>query len=303
MPTQKLTYGIAVDSIGQAIGFRTGDRILKVDDREIKKMSQATLEILLGDTVIVERDGRQETIQITDENKKLLFANVQSQFIGPRLLAKIGYVKEGSIAEELDLQLGDKVVSTNEKQTPFWRDWANAIVESRGDTIRMQISRAGQLINKIAYLPEEGRLGVAPEYKELFVTDEYSIASAIPAGFGKTIEALSGQVRQFKVIFNTKTEAYKKVSGPIGIVEMMPTEWNSTFFWSFLAMFSVWLAFVNILPIPALDGGHVMFLLYEIISGKKPSQRVLEIGQIIGFVLVMGLMLVIFGNDIWNLFK
>ena len=106
-----------------------------------------------------------------------------------------------------------------------------------------------------------------------------------------------------KVIFNTKTEAYKKVSGPVGIVEMMPVEWNSTFFWSFLAMFSVWLAFVNILPIPALDGGHVMFLLYEIVSGKKPSQRVMEIGQVIGFVLVMGLTLIVFGNDIWNLFK
>jgi len=303
MPTSKLTYGIAVDSIGKSIGFKTGDRILKVDDREIKKMSQATLEVLLGDSVLVERDGKKETIILTDEDKKLLFSNVQSQFIGPRLKARIGYVKEGSIAEKLDLQLGDEVVGTNGKETPFWRDWAKAIVESRGDTIKMKINRAGQLLTKQAYLPEEGRLGVAPEYKELFVTDDYSVASAIPAGFGKTIEALSGQVRQFKVIFNTKTEAYKKVSGPVGIVEMMPTEWSSTFFWSFLAMFSVWLAFVNILPIPALDGGHVMFLLYEIISGKKPSQRVMEVGQIVGFVIVMGLMLVVFGNDIWNLFN
>lgn len=303
MPTRNLTYGISVDSIGLAIGFKTGDRILSVDDREIKKMNQATIEILLGDSVVVERDGQQETIVITDEDKKLLFANVQGQFIGPRLLSKIGYIKEGSLADKLELQLGDEVVSTNGKATPFWKDWASEIIASRGDTIRMQIKRGVQLLEKATYLPEDGRLGVAPEYKELFVTDEYSIANAIPAGLTKTLETLSGQVRQFKIIFNTKTEAYKKVSGPIGITEMMPTEWNSTFFWSFLAMFSVWLAFVNILPIPALDGGHVMFLLYEIISGKKPSQRVLEIGQIAGFVLVMGLMLVIFGNDIWNLFN
>ena len=303
MPTQKLAYGIEVDSIGKAIGFKTGDRILKVDGRDIKKMSQATMEILLGDTVIVDRAGEQVKVEINDEDKKLLFANVKSQFVGPRLLAQIGYVKEGSIAEKLDLQIGDKVVSTNGRATSFWKDWTSEIVASRGDTIHMKISRAGKVFNRAAYLPVDGRLGVAPEYKELFVTDDYSVLNAIPAGFGKTIEALSGQVRQFKVIFNTKTEAYKKVSGPVGIVEMMPTEWNSTFFWSFLAMFSVWLAFINILPIPALDGGHVMFLLYEIISGKKPSQRVMEIGQIIGFIIVMGLMLIVFGNDIWNIFN
>lgn len=303
VPTKNLAHGIAVDSIGQAIGFKTGDRILSVDGKEIKKMNQATLEILLGDNVIIERNGTQETINISDEDKKLLFSNTQSQFISPRYPSKIGYIKEGSLADNLGLELGDRVVSTNGKSTPFWREWSSAIIASRGDTIRMQIKRGVQLLEKTSYLPEEGILGVSPEFKELYVTDEYSIAEAIPAGFGKTLETLSGQVRQFKVIFNTKTEAYKKVSGPIGITEMMPTEWNSTFFWSFLAMFSVWLAFVNILPIPALDGGHVMFLLYEIISGKKPSQKVLEIGQIVGFVLVMGLMAVIFGNDIWNLFN
>jgi len=114
---------------------------------------------------------------------------------------------------------------------------------------------------------------------------------------------LTDQIRQFKVIANTKTGAIKQVKGPIGIVEMMPTTWDWTFFWSFMAMFSVWLAFLNILPIPALDGGHVMFLLYEMISGRAPSQKVLERGQIVGFVILMGLMLVIFGNDIWNIIK
>ena len=110
-------------------------------------------------------------------------------------------------------------------------------------------------------------------------------------------------MRQFKLIFNKEVQGYKQVKGPIGIVEMMSPTWDWVKFWSFTAMFSVWLAFVNILPIPALDGGHVMFLLYEMISGKKPSEKTLERGQIIGFIIVMGLMLVIFGNDIWNLFK
>ena len=114
---------------------------------------------------------------------------------------------------------------------------------------------------------------------------------------------MTDQIMQFKVVFNTKTGAYKQVKGPIGIVEMMPERWNWTFFWGFMAMFSVWLAFINILPIPALDGGHVMFLLYEMITGRPPSEKALETGQIIGFVFLMGLMAIIFGNDIWNIIK
>ena len=303
IPTQKLKNGIEVDSIGAAIGFKTGDKILKIDNKEIKKLNQAVLEILLGDEVVVERNGTQQTINLTDEDKKLLFANTQSPFIAPRIPSQIGYIREGSVAEQMGLQLEDEILQTNGKNTVYWKDWAPEIVASQGSNITMLIKRGNETLTKSHFLPEGGKLGVSPTYKSLTVTDNYSFMSAIPAGFGKTIEALSGQVRQFKVIFNTKTEAYKKVSGPVGIVEMMPTKWDTTFFWSFLAMFSVWLAFVNILPIPALDGGHVMFLLYEIISGKKPSQRVLEIGQIIGFVLVMGLMLIIFGNDIWNIIK
>jgi len=169
--------------------------------------------------------------------------------------------------------------------------------------LEIEVMRNGRLQQLSVTVPEEGAIGVLMGSEDLFVTDEYSFLEAIPAGYNETIEVLTKQVRQFKIIFNTKTKGYKAVKGPIGIVEMMPVSWNWGFFWSFLAMFSVWLAFVNLLPIPALDGGHVMFLLYEMVSGRPPSEKVLERGQIVGFVIVMGLMAVIFGNDIWNINK
>ena len=133
-------------------------------------------------------------------------------------------------------------------------------------------------------------------------TKNFGFFEAIGRGFERTIESLTQQVKQFKILFNKKTEGYKQVSGPIGIVKMMPTEIDWTAFWSFTAMFSVWLAFLNLLPIPGLDGGHVIFTLWEMITGKPASQKVLEYAQMAGVILLLGLMLLVFGNDIYKLF-
>ena len=139
--------------------------------------------------------------------------------------------------------------------------------------------------------------------KAAYVTQKLSLLEAIPAGYHKTIETLSGQIRQFKVIFNTKTEGYKQVSGPLRMFKIFKPTWDWTFFWSFTAMFSIWLAFLNILPIPGLDGGHAMFILIEVISGKKPTEKTLEIAQTIGVVLLLSIMALVFGNDIWHLIQ
>jgi regulator of sigma E protease len=124
------------------------------------------------------------------------------------------------------------------------------------------------------------------------------LLEAIPRGLTRTVDVLTMQIKQFKIVFNTKTQGYKKVSGPIGIIKQMPKEINWEFFWSFTAMFSVWLAFLNLIPIPGLDGGHVVFTLWEMITGKPVPQKVLENAQMIGVIFLLGLMVLIFGNDI-----
>jgi len=303
IPADNLKYGILVDSVGQQLGLQTGDKILAVDGKKSRKFDKARLDILLGDEVTVERDGREITIPISDEGKATLFATQGINFMIYRQKAVIKEVRENSVADEAGIQAGDHITRVNGQAIEFWNDFTRVVQASPGKELRISVLRDGRTEELRLTVPSEGLIGVAVDIDDLSVTDEFGFFEAIPAGFTKSIQVLTDQIKQFKVIFNSKTGAYKQVKGPIGIVEMMPESWNWTFFWNFMAMFSVWLAFLNILPIPALDGGHVMFLLYEMVSGRKPSEKVLEIGQIIGFVILVGLMVLIFGNDIWNIIK
>ncbi|WP_299674110.1 RIP metalloprotease RseP [uncultured Dokdonia sp.] len=304
IPANNLKYGIDVSDAGESLGFKNGDQILAIDGKPVKRFDKfLPMDVLLGDEVTVLRDDIEMSFPIKDTGKKQVLNSDGGPFIGPGFAPKIGSVKESSIAEMLGLSAGAEIVAMNNKKVDFWSDVEGAIQDRKGDVLEIKYRLNGNFYHKFAHLPKEGAFGVYRDANGYSITDEYSILAAIPAGWSETIGVLKKQVKQFKLIFNKEVQGYKNVKGPIGIVDMMSPTWDWTAFWSFTAMFSVWLAFVNILPIPALDGGHVMFLLYEMISGKAPSEKTLEVGQIIGFVIVMGLMVVIFGNDIWNLFK
>jgi regulator of sigma E protease len=303
IPADSLKYGIVVDSIGEQLGLRTGDNILSVDGKKTKKFNEAVLDVILGDEVTVKRDGQELTFPISDEGKALIFATQGRNFMSYRQKPVIGEVQENSPAEKAGLKPGDLVTGVEGRPISYWSEFRKQIPSHAGKDISIEVLRDGRKVAMDLAVPEEGTIGIYVEIDDLRVTDEYGFFEAIPAGFNRSIQVLTDQIKQFKVLFNSKTGAYKTVRGPIGIVEMMPQSWDWTFFWSFMAMFSVWLAFLNVLPIPALDGGHVMFLLYEMVSGRKPSEKVLETGQIIGFVILMGLMALIFGNDIWNIIK
>lgn len=303
IPADSLKYGIQVDSVGQTLGLRTGDQILAVDGKKTQKFTDAVLDLILGDEVTVRRDGNELTLPLSDEGKAMVFESAGRNFLGYRSKAIIENVRPKSVAEKAGILPGDEIVGVNGSVIGFWDEFKALINGHKGEDISITVKRPNGEKQMKLTVPEEGLIGVELDFDDLRVTDTYSFLEAIPAGFKRTIKVLTDQVRQFKVIFNTKTGAYKQVKGPIGIVEMMSPTWDWNFFWGFTAMFSVWLAFVNLLPIPALDGGHVMFLLYELISGRKPSEKVLERGQIIGFIILVGLMALIFGNDIWNIIK
>ncbi|PKB42345.1 regulator of sigma E protease [Cellulophaga sp. RHA19] len=303
IPADNLKHGILIDSIGEQLGLKTGDKILAIDGKKSKKFTDAVLDIILGDEVTVKRDGKEITVPLSAEGKEAVFSTQGRNFLSYRQKATIDSVVSGMVAEKAGVLKGDEIVAVNGQKTSYWNEFVGVIKKSPEKEIELEVLRNGQPKTLRMTVPEEAAIGVVLNREDLFVTDTYSFGAAIPEGFNKTIEVLTKQIRPFKVIFNTKTGAYKQVKGPIGIVEMMPKQWNWTFIWNFMAMFSVWLAFLNILPIPALDGGHVMFLLYEIISGRPPSEKVLEKGQIVGFVILMGLMAIVFGNDIWNIIK
>lgn len=303
IPADSLKYGILVDTVGQKLGLQNGDRILAIDGKKTTKFTEASLDILLGDEITVSRNGQEVVIPISDEGKKDVLSKGRN-FLSYRMKPIIGSTVENSGAEEAGIKPGDLITAVNGKEVSFYSEFMQSMQGfGSNEEITISIIRDNKKKDLNVNLSADAKAGIYPSVDDLRVTDEYGLLASIPAGFKRTIKVLTDQVRQFKIIFNRKTEGYKQVKGPIGIVEMMPPSWNWGFFWGFLAMFSVWLAFVNLLPIPALDGGHVMFLLYEIISGRPPSEKALERGQIVGFIIVMGLMVVIFGNDIWNIVK
>lgn len=303
IPASNIKHGILVDSIGERIGLRTGDQILEIDGKKTKKFDDAMIDILLGDNITVDRGGEKVTFPIPEEGIRDVLGAKGRRFLSYRTLWVVDTVIAGKPAEKAGILKGDKLIAVNDKKTEYWNEFAQEISASANKPLSITLERNGREKKIDLTVGEDGAIGVGPKIEDISVTDEYTLLASIPAGFTETINVLTKQIKQFKIIFKPKTEAYKAVRGPIGIVDMMPASWDWMFFWSFLAMFSVWLAFVNLLPIPALDGGHVMFLLYEIISGRAPSEKVLERGQIIGFVIIMSLMAVIFGHDIWVLIQ
>ncbi len=309
IPVNKIEHGLYFDSVSEKIGLKTGDNIIAIDGKPVEKLDKyLNMDLLLGDDVTVMRDGKEVTVALSDEGKKAALERRGRQIVVPRYNSlTIGKVIDSTNAKEAGILKGDEIISANNVKLEFWDEFSEEIEKSAGNTIALKVKRQNEIIDITAKVSDSLGLGVQPDLtlaeQKLSITKEYGLFEAVPRGFEETINVLVRQVKQFKLIFNPVIQGYKQVKGPIGIVNIMPPVWNWYFFWSFMAMFSVWLAFLNILPIPALDGGHVMFLLYEIIVGKAPSQKVMEIGQIIGFVIIMSLMVVIFGNDIWNLIK
>ncbi len=303
IPADNVKYGILVDSVGEKIGLRTGDKIVAIDGIKTKKFDDAMIDIILGDEVTVDRDGNKVTFPIPDEGIADVLGLRGKRFLDYRMKAIVDTLIPNQPAIKAGFQKGDQIVQFNDTKIGYWNDFLDAVHLNKNASATIKVERQGSIKTFNLKLSKDLKLGVGVLREDISITDEYTVGQSIPAGFHETINVLVKQVKQFKILAKPKTKAYKSIKGPIGIVEMMPPKWNWNFFWNFLAMFSVWLAFVNILPIPALDGGHVMFLLYEMISGRPPSQKVLETGQVIGFVFLMLLMAIIFGNDIWNLVK
>ena len=297
----KLENGIYVDEIGEKLGLKKGDKIVSIDGEKLIEFKDAPIDILLGDKMTINRDGQNIVIVLKDEVKKLVLENQGKRFISEAISTKIVKVGKGYSAEKGGLLEGDEVTMINDKKIAYWQDLVTEIRSNKNKNLKFLVNRNGQIKELNIHVPDSMIVGISPDVtsiKKAYITDEYDIIASIPKGFEKTIQSVTKQVRSLKLVFNKQVKGYTQMRGPIGIVDVMSPTWDWAFVWSFMAMFSVWLAFLNLLPIPALDGGHIMFLLYEMISGKKPSDKVMEIGQVIGFIFVMTLMVFVIGNDI-----
>ncbi len=304
LPIENVTYGIDADSTAEAVGFRDGDRVLSIDGKEIRYFSEIPLELLLGKEgkVRVLRAGEEVAFTISSEQKGEIIAN-RSNLIGLRFPYVIGGFADTTAAERAGLRIGDSIVSVAGKPMFLADEIHDEIPKYAGDAVGLGVYRDGNQVQLTVPVSDAGKVGILARNPLDFnyiktEAKTYGFFEAIPAGLRQSKKVLTDYIRQFRLIFTPETGAYKEVGGFMMIAKQFDTRWNWQKFWGFTAFLSIMLAFLNILPIPALDGGHVVFVLWEMITGRKPSEKVLERAQIVGFIILLALLLFANGNDI-----
>lgn len=303
-----IVYGWQFNELGQEIGFRNGDRIVSVNGEIYDDIDDIIKKIVLsnGKTVEVLRDGETVSIDIPEEYTGQILHS-QRDFMIPRAPFVIDSLTPDGGAKAAGILPGDSLIAMNGTPMCFFDEYHKVLQDKKSQQIELTIVRDSAGIDIMKTLPvnvsDQGLIGATIRIDTLPVTHiSYNLLQAIPAGFKRTGSEIADYVDQIKLIFTPKTEAYKNLGGPIMIGSIFPNTWDWFKFWSLTAFLSVVLAVMNILPIPALDGGHVLFLLYEVITRRKPSDKFMEFAQILGMLLIFGLMIYVTGNDIYRFF-
>ncbi|MDR6159265.1 regulator of sigma E protease [Chryseobacterium sp. SLBN-27] len=306
----KIVTPLHYTEAAKKMGFQDGDKIINVDGKTQKDFKKLALDVLLSDEITVLRNGKEVTFPTNDDGKALAFNDPEPRsFLTPRMTPIVDTIVTKSTIDA-GLKTGDKILAVNGKPINYYDELKPLVIPNAGKVTDFQVLRNNQVTNLKIPVSKEGTIGILSfkELKKYYVHSDYDFIGAVKRGFTLTIESLTYQIKQFKLIFNKKVKGYKKVGGPLAIIKNMPVDqgkdgsvsidWNA--FWGFTAMFSVWLAFLNLIPIPGLDGGHVLFTLYEMIVGKPVPQKVLENAQMVGVIFLLGLMVLIFGSDIFK---
>jgi regulator of sigma E protease len=290
-------------------GFQTGDKIIAIDGEKVIKFdNNMNMKIIMAKQVLIERKGVEQDIKMPIDFVDQLANQEKGSIVSIRMPFVIGSVPEESPNKVLLPK--DIIVALNGQKTKYF-DQAKIILENnKNKTISATVLRDKKEVIIPVVVSKEGKLVVQQGGYSIASLEklgyykvskqEFGFIESIPFGIEKGKDQLLGYGKQLKMIFNPETKAYKQVGGFAAIFNIFPNTWSWEVFWNITALLSIMLGVMNLLPIPALDGGHVMFLLYEIISGKKPSDKFLENAQMVGFVLLIALLLFANGNDIYK---
>jgi regulator of sigma E protease len=312
LPIENMKDGVLVEStVANKAGLLTGDKIISVDGDIIEDFSQISEKVLFGTNITIERDGQQSTVTLPEDFLAQLIDSNEKKFIDLRMPFVIAEVPDSSFNKGSGILKGDIITGFNGQETKYIDEVIPALESLKGQQVEATILRDNQTLQIPLTINDEGKLslvyasGATPETLEAlgyyqFETKKYDFFEAIPVGIHKTGEKISSYITQFKAIFTPSTGAYKGVGGFKAIYDIFPSYWSWQVFWNITAFLSIMLGVLNLLPIPALDGGHVMFLLYEMVSGRKPGDKFLEYAQLVGFILLIALVLFANGNDIFK---
>lgn len=307
LPTSEVKYGIVADSVAQEMGLRNGDKILSVDNQPVEDFFKIPGRIILdkAQTIQVERNGKKMDVNIPEGFVARLLKHQSPDFINARMPFVIAGFSDESVAKQSGVKEGDKVIGINDTLVEYFDQFRALIPNYKGQEISLKVLRGADTLSFAMAIPETGVIGAKPNPASHFnfKVKEYTFLAAIPAGFNRTIKGVADYLKQLRLIFSPEVKAYESVGGFITIGKIFPGTWDWAAFWGLTAFLSIMLAILNVLPIPALDGGHVMFLMYEMITGRKPSDKFMEYAQIVGMVLLFGLLIFANGNDIVKLFR
>ena len=301
-----------VDKLSGDLGFLSGDKILSVDGENIERFSSILEKMLGAKQVTLDRQGEVITIDIPDNFIERLIENEKSMLFYPRIPAIASSFIENSNAQQAGLKIKDQIIYINDIEIKYNDEMAGVLSGYRDSFVNVTVLRGGEEISLTTKVSPDGTIGYYPALLSLnqledygtykMTSASYSFFGSFPAGLDKAVNKLGSYIDQFKLILNPDSGAYKGVGGFGAIGSLFPAQWDWQRFWNLTAFLSLMLAFLNILPIPALDGGHVVFLLYEMVVGRPAPEKFMESAQVVGMLILLALVVYANGNDIMKLF-
>ena len=303
IPNDKLPDGIAPGLIGKEIGLQTGDRITAVNGQPVARFEELTSsKVLLGNTELsVARGSEIKTIQVPGNILEKVSDLGIGQFVEPRVkLSSIVQINPGGNAEKAGIQVGDSILAVNSKAIVFYDEFKTEVQANKNKVISLSLVRDNKTLEVATQVGEDGTIGIAiPQYFNLPIeTVKYGFIGSLPVGASKAWGSFMDNAKGLGKVATGQVKANKAFTGPIGIATMFGGTVNWVKFWSLVGLLSMALALMNLLPIPALDGGHAVFLLIEMIKGKPLGDKFMERAQMVGFVILVSLMVFVFGSDI-----
>ena len=313
LPNENVTDGIwCVSPLAKDLGFETGDKIIAVDDNKPIVFSSVFESLLYAKTVTIVRNGITKQLVLPTDFIAQLLESEERILFAPRIPTIISGFTANSNAKNAGFEKKDRIVSINDVETKYFDQFQLELPQHKGENISVGVNRFGEEILLSVDVTNEGTIGFMPSNLSLNQLEElgiyslnsatYSFLESLPAGYHLAIKKLGSYINQFKLILSPSTGAYKGLGGFGTIGSLFPGKWHWQSFWEMTAFLSLMLAFMNILPIPALDGGHVMFLLYEMLVGKPAPEKVMEYAQMVGMILLLSLLVYANGNDLMKLF-
>lgn len=309
LPVENAKYGYAMDSTAEKIGLQDGDMIYSFDGgKKFKSVNTIGIDMLISgaETIEIGRNGERKTLPVPSSIYKEVMASKGAEFATPIVPCIVDTMIPGYALANAGGKQGDQILMIDSTPTPYYHSFKRVLKEHAGQPANITVLRGTDTVSLALTIPDSAIVGFRTyKFDQYFtiVEKKYGFFESIPAGVVKTWETLVNYIKQFRIVFSPELKGYKEVGSFFTIGKQFSPTWDWFRFWSLTAFLSVALAFVNLLPIPALDGGHALFTLYEMITGRAPSDKFLERAQVVGMIIVFALMFLALGNDIFKLFQ